>query len=157
MLARSWSGHWDPVALESLRTMIARCTRKQIEAVLGHIGRIIRSMTSDCWRHLVATTAQPFSCSSPHSFTPGGSIDEHHRLRPSPKRGPRLNTEFPYPCFVRLLTELAIQRSGAEGGYSVFYFTYVSNGVVVLFVVITLCLFPVLVLYCFVLAYVLHN
>ena len=54
LLARRWSGHWDPAALESLRPMIMRCTIKQIKAVLGHIGRITQSATSACWRQFTA-------------------------------------------------------------------------------------------------------
>ena len=50
-LAGRWSGHWDPVALESLKPMIAT---KQIKAALGHMGRITRSTTSACWRQFAA-------------------------------------------------------------------------------------------------------
>ena len=54
LLARRWAGHWDMTALGSLRPLIARCSRKQIKAVLGHIGRITQSTTSACWRQFAA-------------------------------------------------------------------------------------------------------
>ena len=54
LLSRRWSGQWDPAALESLRPHIARCRRKQIKAVLGHIGRITQTTTSACWRRFAA-------------------------------------------------------------------------------------------------------
>ena len=39
LMARRWSGQWDQEAIRALQPRIARCTRKQIKAVLGHIGR----------------------------------------------------------------------------------------------------------------------
>ena len=53
-MARRWAGQWDPAAIEALCTEIASCTRKQIKAVLGHIGRITSSTAAACWRDFMA-------------------------------------------------------------------------------------------------------
>ena len=50
LMARRWSGQWDREAIDALQPEIARCTRKQIKAVLGHIGRITCATTAACWR-----------------------------------------------------------------------------------------------------------
>ena len=69
ILARRWSGHWDQVALHSLTPMIAKCTRKQIKAVLGHVLRVTRATTSACWRQFLATARElsppPVLCRPP--------------------------------------------------------------------------------------------
>ena len=71
LLARRWSGHWDPAALGSLRPQIAGCTRKQKKAVLGHIGRITQSTTSACWRHFAAMARElTLPPAAPHPPTP---------------------------------------------------------------------------------------
>ena len=49
-LWRCWSGQWDQDAIRALQPHIARCTRKQIKAVLGHIGRVTSTTASACWR-----------------------------------------------------------------------------------------------------------
>ena len=54
LMARRWSGQWDHAAIRVLQPHIARCTRKQIKAVLGHIGRVTSSTASTCWRHFTA-------------------------------------------------------------------------------------------------------
>ena len=146
LLARRWSGHWDPVVLESLRPMIARWTRKQIKAVLGHIARITRSMTSDCWRQfaVMARELNP-PPAAPHTPLPL-SDQQMSTIVWDPRlgeQGPRLNTKFPSPCFVRLLTELAIQHSGA-GGSTLCSILPKCPTAWLLFT--TVCLFPALVL-----------
>ena len=106
LLARRWSGHWDQEALRSLTPMIANCTRTQIKAVLGHVLRVTRSTISACWRHFLATARElpppPRAMPTP---IPRKSTD-CHRLGPSLRRGPRLITEVPSPCFVGPPTEL---------------------------------------------------
>ena len=54
LMARRWSGQWDQAAIRALQPHIARCTRKQIKAVLGHIGRVTSTTASACWRHFAA-------------------------------------------------------------------------------------------------------
>ena len=54
LMTRRWSGQWDPGAIASLKPVIARCSRKQIKAVLGHVGGITCSTTSACWRNFLA-------------------------------------------------------------------------------------------------------
>ena len=54
LMARRWAGQWDQVAIRSLQPEIARCTRKQIKAVLGHIGRVTSTTAATCWRDLTA-------------------------------------------------------------------------------------------------------
>ena len=44
----------------------------------------------------------------PNSPALSGRANVHHRLGPSPVRGPRINIELPTLCFVRILIELAI-------------------------------------------------
>ena len=69
LMARRWTGQWDPAAIEALRPEIAHCTRTQLRVVLGHIGRITSSTTATCWRDFTAmarelspTTAATLSC-----------------------------------------------------------------------------------------------
>ena len=50
LMAHRWSGQWDQDAIRALQPHIARCTRKQIKAVLGHIGRVTSTTASACWR-----------------------------------------------------------------------------------------------------------
>ena len=45
-MARRWAGQWDHAAIRDLQPHIARCTRKQIQAVLGSIGRVTSSTAS---------------------------------------------------------------------------------------------------------------
>ena len=54
LMARRWSGQFDQTAISALQPQIARCTRKQIKAVLGYIGRVTSSTASACWRHFAA-------------------------------------------------------------------------------------------------------
>ena len=54
LMARRWAGQWDQAAIHSLHPDIARCTRKQIKAVLGHIGRVTSSTAAACWRDFTA-------------------------------------------------------------------------------------------------------
>ena len=54
LMARRWSGQRDQTAIRALQPQIARCSRKQIKAVLGHIGRVTSSTASACWRHFAA-------------------------------------------------------------------------------------------------------
>ena len=53
LMARRWSGQWDQVAIDALQPEIARCSRKQIKAVLSHIGRITGATTAACWRDFI--------------------------------------------------------------------------------------------------------
>ena len=53
LMARRWSGQWDREAIDALQHEIARCTRKQIKAVLGHIGSITCATTAACWRDFI--------------------------------------------------------------------------------------------------------
>ena len=53
LMARRWAGQWDHAAIEALQPEIARCSRKQIKAVLGHIGRITCATTTACWRDFI--------------------------------------------------------------------------------------------------------
>ena len=48
LMARRWAGQWDQAAITALRPDIASCTRKQLQAVLGHIGRVTSSTTTAC-------------------------------------------------------------------------------------------------------------
>ena len=66
--------------------------------------------------HRSGSFSSPQCHVDPHP--PSRSSTEHPRLGPLLRRGPRLITDVPSPCFVGLPTELAIQHSGA-GGYSV--------------------------------------
>ena len=59
LMARRWSDQWDLAAIRALQPCIARCTRKQIKAVLGHIGRVTSSTASTCWRHFAAMGKTP--------------------------------------------------------------------------------------------------
>ena len=54
LMARRWAGQWDHAAIRSLQPEIARCTRKQIKAVLGHIGRVTSTTAATCWRDFTA-------------------------------------------------------------------------------------------------------
>ena len=54
LMARRWAGQWDQEAILSLQPDIARCTRKQIKAVLGHIGRVTSATAAACWRDFTA-------------------------------------------------------------------------------------------------------
>ena len=54
LMARRWAGRLDQAAIQSLQPDIARCTRKQIKAVLGHIGRVTTSTAAACWREFTA-------------------------------------------------------------------------------------------------------
>ena len=47
------SSQWDHAAIEALQPEITRCSRKQITAVLGHIGRITCATTTACWRDFI--------------------------------------------------------------------------------------------------------
>ena len=100
LMARRWSGPWDPAAIEALRLEIANCKRKQIKVVLKHIGQLTNSTAASCWRDVTAWHA-----SSPLPLPPPPHL-AHSRMdkqQPSPGRGPRLSTVLPTPCFVRLL------------------------------------------------------
>ena len=54
LMARCWAGQWDQAAITALRPEISSCTRKQLQAVLGHIGRVTSSTTTACWRVFMA-------------------------------------------------------------------------------------------------------
>ena len=54
LMARRWAGQWDQAAISALRPEIANCTRKQLQAVLGHIGRVTSSTATACWREFLA-------------------------------------------------------------------------------------------------------
>ena len=54
LMARRWAGQWDQAAITALRPEIASCTRKQLQAVLGHIGRVTSSTATACWREFLA-------------------------------------------------------------------------------------------------------
>ena len=68
-MVRRWSGQWDPGAIESHKPVIARCSRKQIKAVLGQVSRITRCTTSACWRNFIAMARQldPSTVNLPHT------------------------------------------------------------------------------------------
>ena len=53
LIARRWAGQWDHAAIEALQPEIARCSRKQIKAVLGHFGSITCATTTACWRDFI--------------------------------------------------------------------------------------------------------
>ena len=86
LMARRWSGQWDKEAIDALQPEIARCTRKQIKAVLGHIGRITCATTTACWRDFILLSRELTSSSDalpPPSPTAEGqmsSIDWDPRL-----------------------------------------------------------------------------
>ena len=107
LMARYWAGQWDQAAVAALRPEIANCTRKQIKAVLGHIGRISSSTATACWRVFLAM-ARELSPRAARPSTISGRANVHHWMGPSLGRGPRINTEIPTPCFVSILIELAI-------------------------------------------------
>ena len=67
LMALRWSGSWDKVAIRVLQPEIARCTLKQIKAVLRHIGRVTSSTTTACWRDF---TAMAKDLSSPADPSP---------------------------------------------------------------------------------------
>ena len=54
LMARRWAGQWDHAAIHSHKPDIERCTKKQIKAVLGHIGRVTTAMAAACWREFTA-------------------------------------------------------------------------------------------------------
>ena len=66
LMARRWAGQWDQAAITALRPGIASCTRKQLQAVLGHIGRITSTTATACWREFLAMAREL----SPPSFDP---------------------------------------------------------------------------------------
>ena len=86
LLARRWSGQWDQEAIDALQPEIARCTRKQIKTVLGHIGRITCATTTACWRDFILAsrelTASPDALPPPTPLAEGqmSSIDWDPRL-----------------------------------------------------------------------------
>ena len=86
LMARRWAGQWDPAAIASLRPEIASCTRKQIKAVLGHIGRITSSTAAACWREFMALarelTLSPLDHPLPHPLADGqtSTLDWDPRL-----------------------------------------------------------------------------
>ena len=53
LMARRWSGQWDQAAIGALQPEIARCSWKQLKAVLRHIGRITCATTTACWRDFI--------------------------------------------------------------------------------------------------------
>ena len=53
-MVRRWAGQLDRPAIASLQPEIARCTSKQIKAVLGLIGRVTNTTTEACWREFRA-------------------------------------------------------------------------------------------------------
>ena len=108
LMARRWAGPWDQAAIIALRPEIASCTRKQFQS--GHIGRVMSTTITACWRVFMALARE---LSPPHlrplsTTAISRRPNVHHRMGPSPGRGPRINTEIPTPCFVRILIELAI-------------------------------------------------
>ena len=54
LMARRWVGQWDQAAITALRPEIVSCTRKQLQAVLRHIGRVTISTATACWREFLA-------------------------------------------------------------------------------------------------------
>ena len=66
LMARRWAGQWDQAAITALRPEIASCTRKQLQAVLGHIGRVTSSTATACWRDFLAMAREL----SPPSYAP---------------------------------------------------------------------------------------
>ena len=72
LMARRWSGQWDQVAIDALQPEIGRCSRKQIKAVLGHIGRITCATTAACWRDFILLSREltPSSDASPPPTPP---------------------------------------------------------------------------------------
>ena len=54
LMARRWAGQWDQAAITELRPDIANCTRKQLQVVLGHIGRVTSATTVASWREFKA-------------------------------------------------------------------------------------------------------
>ena len=86
LTARRWSGQWDQVAIDALQPEISRCSRKQIKAVLGHIGRITCATTAACWRDFILlareTTSNPDALPPPTPLVDGqiSTIDWDPRL-----------------------------------------------------------------------------
>ena len=86
LMARRWSGQWDQGAIAALQPEIARCTRKQIKAVLGHIGRITCATTAACWRDFLllsrelASSTDALPPPSPPAEGQASTIDWDPRL-----------------------------------------------------------------------------
>ena len=72
LMARRWSGQWDQVAICSLQPAIARCSRKQLKAVMRHIGRITCASTTACWKDFIimARDFSPPPDGTPSSLPP---------------------------------------------------------------------------------------
>ena len=75
LMANRWAGQWDQAAIRSLQPAIAGCTRKQIKAVLGHLGRVTSTTASACWRDFAAMAKD---------LTP--LVDFHHPPAPTAAR-----------------------------------------------------------------------
>ena len=86
VMARRWAGQWDQTAIHSLQPVIARCTRKQIKAVIGLIGRVTSSTATACWREFTAMAkdltppAEPWSPSMPPAARQMSTIEWDPRL-----------------------------------------------------------------------------
>ena len=72
LMARRWAGQWDHAAIEALRPEIANCTRKQIKAILGQIGRV---------------TSSTAAASSPLLLPPQPLHDPSRMGKPQPSTG----------------------------------------------------------------------
>ena len=75
LMARRWAGQWDQAAILSLQPDIARCTRKQIKTVLGHIGRVTSATAAACWRDFTAMAKDVAPANDqPHPPTPMAAL-----------------------------------------------------------------------------------
>ena len=85
-MARRWAGQWDQAAITALRPAIANCTRKQLHAVLGRIGRVTSSTATASWREFLAMARElspnPYDPPTPLPLTEGqtSTIDWDPRL-----------------------------------------------------------------------------
>ena len=69
LMARRWTGQWDQAAITALRSDIANCTRKQLQTVLGHIGRVTSASSTASWREFMALARELSPPTYDHSVT----------------------------------------------------------------------------------------
>ena len=92
LMARRWAGQWDQAAITELRPDIANCTRKQLQVVLGHIGRVTSATTVASWREFKALARElsPHPTNRPRPFRPSALSG---RANLNPRLDPRLGED----------------------------------------------------------------
>ena len=109
LMARRWSGPWDRAAIAYLQPEMARCTGKQIKAVLRHIGRVTNTTAAACWSEFSAM-AKDLNPPPDNSSPPAPLADRQTSTLEWDPRQARTTVKhrLPTPRFVRMLTDLVI-------------------------------------------------